>query len=143
MRVTDFQTLGCFTPVYLAPDPVVSPPTTVAPDAPLVYLAGPMRGYARFNFPAFDTAAVHLRSLGFRVMSPADIDRAYDFDPDRDPVTPELVRECVRRDVAAICSADAVVMLPGWPASKGATAERAVAEWLGVPVFDLAEMRGR
>ena len=40
-----------------------------------IYLAGPMRGYANFNFPAFDYAAAKLRNKGFEVFSPAERDR--------------------------------------------------------------------
>ena len=41
-----------------------------------VYLAGPMRGIANFNFPAFDFAAHKLRNQGFYVFSPAERDRS-------------------------------------------------------------------
>lgn len=101
-----------------------------------------MRGYAQFNFPAFHEATRQLRAAGHRVVNPAALDEAYGFDPETDPVTDELVRQCVRRDVDAICQVDAVVVLPGWEMSKGATAECAVAEWLGLPVHPLAEMIG-
>lgn len=39
-----------------------------------VYLAGPMSGIPRFNFPAFFAAAAVLRSQGFDVVSPAETD---------------------------------------------------------------------
>lgn len=40
------------------------------------YIAGPMRGYDRFNFPAFDAAKDRLIEMGWDVVSPADLDRA-------------------------------------------------------------------
>jgi hypothetical protein len=42
----------------------------------------------------------------------------------------------VRRDLAAVQKADMLYMLPGWRQSKGARAERAVADWLGLPVYE-------
>jgi hypothetical protein len=53
-----------------------------------IYLAGPMRGVAAYNFPAFDRAAEYLRSLGHGVVSPAEIDRAHGFDEDSPEPTP-------------------------------------------------------
>lgn len=40
-----------------------------------IYIAGPMRGYPNFNFPAFDEAAARGRALGHEIISPAEIDR--------------------------------------------------------------------
>ena len=37
--------------------------------------------------------------------------------------------------VAAICKCDAIFMLHGWSESRGAKAEKAIAEWLGLMVF--------
>ena len=45
------------------------------PLRPVTYLAGPMRGYKDYNFPAFDAARDQLVKEGWRVISPADIDR--------------------------------------------------------------------
>lgn len=100
-----------------------------------IYIAGPMRGYWEFNFPAFDAAAAHLRAAGYDVVSPAELDRACGINvagmfgnldqlPDCDLV------DTVRRDVEAIINVDAIVLLPGWENSAGACAELALARWL-------------
>jgi hypothetical protein len=47
-----------------------------------VYLAGPMTGYPRWNFDAFDEAARQLRSDGHDVVSPHELDLERGFDPD-------------------------------------------------------------
>lgn len=99
------------------------------------YIAGPMRGYPRYNFDAFDSAAAVLRSEGWNVISPADLDRQAGFDPDTHPVTDELLREMQIRDVDAIFNADTVFVLDGWVTSKGATAEICVAKWRDIPVL--------
>lgn len=110
-----------------------------------VYIAGPMRGIPLFNFPAFDRAAELLRSLGHVPINPADFDRHEGFDPtslpadfdwrDLDAIGFNL-REAAERDLVAIVqAATAILLLPGWERSKGARAERAVAEWLGLRIF--------
>jgi hypothetical protein len=106
------------------------------------YIAGPMRGYPRYNFNAFDEAVTHLSFRGDEFISPADIDREHGFDPYKLPhdhdwsQVPELVPQsaAVRRDVAAILECDAMYMLKGWQSSDGATAEYYIAKWLGLHV---------
>lgn len=108
------------------------------------YLAGPMRNYPLFNFPAFDAAAADLRASGIEVISPADLDRMVGFDPASLPADwdwsklPSDFRliHAVQRDLSAILQCDAIHLLPGWKDSKGARAERAVAEWLGLAIFE-------
>lgn len=105
-----------------------------------VYIAGPMRGHYRFNFPAFDAAKSELESGGHVVVSPADLDREAGFDEtsypddydwtDLQKIGFSLV-DAIERDVEAIKACDAIYMLNGWDKSKGATAEKALAEWMG------------
>lgn len=110
-----------------------------------VYLAGPMRGYPEFNFPAFHEAAAWLRAVGYEVFSPAEHDLNNGFDPagmrgdvaELGPAGFDL-REALRTDLTWICKeADMVVMLPGWEASWGAQAEVCTARALGLPVMAL------
>jgi hypothetical protein len=112
------------------------------------YLAGPMRGCVYLNFPAFDAAAADLRSHGIQVISPADLDRQAGFDPAKLPkdwdwnTLPEgFLRLAARRDLLAILECDSIHLLPGWQDSKGARAERAVAEWIGLGVFEYDDAR--
>jgi hypothetical protein len=111
------------------------------------YIAGPMRSIKLYNFPAFDAAAKDLRANGIEVVSPAELDRnEAGFDPTKLPddwdwsTLPEdfCLRHAAARDLAAILTCDAIHLLPGWQDSKGARAERAVAEWLGLGVFEYA-----
>lgn len=103
-----------------------------------------MRGYKLLNFPAFDSAAFDLRSQGIEVVSPADLDRAAGFDPVNLPdgwdwnALPFPLLHAVERDLSAILKCDAIHLLPGWQDSRGARAERAVAEWIGLGVFEYA-----
>lgn len=110
----------------------------------IVYIAGPMRGIEDYNFPAFDRAAKYLADLGHTVLNPADIDRETGFDPQTLPTDfdwtqiPKTLslKEIVRRDLNAIQKCAAIYLLTGWQNSKGATAEHAVAVWLGLQVLN-------
>lgn len=112
---------------------------------PVVYIAGPMRGYKHFNFPTFDEAQVRLEAAGFEVINPAEMDRQCGEDPYTYPddfdwagstLTTCTVREVFLRDTSVICrDADAIYLLPGWEDSKGAQAELALAKALGLFVI--------
>jgi hypothetical protein len=105
------------------------------------YVAGPMRGYPLFNFPAFDAATALLREQGHEVFNPAERDREKHGDGVNDSATGDLaditdtgfsLRDALGADTEWICrEADAIFMLDGWEKSKGATAEKALAEALG------------
>ena len=105
------------------------------------YIAGPMRGVELYNFPAFDAAKARLLEKGVaHVVNPADFDRARGFNPARLPVDHDWntfpddlgpVEATVKMDLDAVIQAEALALLPGWEKSKGAIAEKAVAEWLG------------
>ena len=103
------------------------------------YIAGPMSGYPEYNFPAFDAAQARLEALGFKVISPAQIDRDEGFDPTKDEVTPELMADIVRRDIEAIIKSDIIILLDGWEDSKGAVAEANVGRWLNKPIKEFQD----
>jgi len=105
---------------------------------PGVYVAGPMRGYEQFNFPAFDAARDRL-STGYFVISPADIDRN-SGDTDETAGTHAAVTTYVYRDFYALYylahtqGGGSIAMLPGWEKSTGAVAEFFLARWLGLKI---------
>lgn len=117
-----------------------------------IYLAGPMRGIAEFNFPAFHAAAGMLRGKGHVVFNPAERDIiATGVDISRDNPTGDNalaeikhgfnLREALKDDLEFVClHADAIVMLPGWERSLGAQAEVATARALGLLVMPFAEL---
>lgn len=111
-----------------------------------IYVAGPMRGRKDFNFPAFEAAAMSLRSLGHIVFSPAerDLQRHGDIFKSENGVESDIraqgfsLREALAADMAWITSrADAIALLPGWENSKGATAEAYLGFALGLRVMAL------
>jgi hypothetical protein len=108
------------------------------------YIAGPMAGRPYFNFPEFDAARDYLQRKGFNVISPADLDREVGIDPmqfDRDhdwtanALSGQELQDAIERDIVALRKCDAIYLLDGWQTSKGAQAEKAIAEWNGMEVF--------
>lgn len=102
-----------------------------------MYVAGPMRGHPLFNFPAFDDAADRLRRAGYHVISPADLDHADGFSEYADTEDADKRREFAVRDVIAIAKCNRMALLPGWEQSQGVAFEKAVAEFIGIPVKEV------
>ena len=109
-----------------------------------IYIAGPMRGKPRYNFPAFDHAAGIIRAAGHEPVSPADRDRAMGFEPacldeyhdySKEPENLDM-KAVIAGDIAALLQCDAIILLKGWEESQGARVEASVAEWAGIPRLD-------
>lgn len=109
-----------------------------------IYIAGPMTGIKNFNFPAFFAAQYMLERHGHTVFNPAERDRrrhggtdislGNDTGDQAQAVRDHgfSLREALRDDTHYICmEANAIAMLPGWKASKGACAEHELAYALG------------
>ena len=88
---------------------------------PRIYLAGPMTGHPDFNYPAFNAEAARLRAIGYRVENPAE-----------NPVQ-NTWQAYMRQALAQLVKCDAVALLPGWKASRGARIENQLAIDLGIP----------
>lgn len=111
-----------------------------------VYLAGPMRGYEDFNFPAFEAAASWLKSQGFDVFSPSARDLSDPDHPSNEEwreedatfqTAPFTLAQYMAYDLKEVCSRDAVVCLPGWEESQGARLECMVSVEVNHPVFEI------
>lgn len=114
-----------------------------------IYIAGPMRGIPKFNFPAFHAAAAKLRAEGHIVFNPAKRDNekhGVDISKGNAAGDETLaaeqhgfnLRDALGDDLAWICAhADAIALLPGWIGSKGAQAERATGIALGLHIREL------
>ena len=103
------------------------------------YIAGPMTGIKDLNFPAFHQAAEWLRGMGHEVVNPAEINPDHHMSWEA----------CMRSDIAALVTCDAIMLLPGWEDSRGAKLEHHIAERLGlriefaaVPVSELQRLKG-
>jgi len=109
---------------------------------PFVYIAGPMRGYESFNFPAFDKARDTFLGMGFNVISPADIDRygnpnASDTAQDVNDQTVFVLRDFWSNFFIAKEGHEqgGIVLLPGWTKSVGASGEFFLTQWLKLRAY--------
>lgn len=93
-----------------------------------VYIAGPMTGYPKLNYPAFAAMAEKLRRMGFEVVSPAELN----------PITCGY-REAMLNDIRALIECDHICMMEGWEKSKGATLEHHIASVLGILPIEVVE----
>lgn len=73
-----------------------------------------MTGMPEHNVPAFNRAARQLRSLGYEVVNPAELDAIEAC---------STWNEFLRRDLKWLVGCDAIATLPGWRKSKGAKLE--------------------
>ena len=90
-----------------------------------LYLAGPMSDYPDHNYGAFYYAATDLRSRGYTVATPAEIN----------PDTSIGWRASMKRDIPHVLDADALALLPDWQLSRGARLEVHIAQELGIPTL--------
>lgn len=112
-----------------------------------IYLAGPMRGYKDFNFPAFIAAAQMLRDMGHTVFNPAERDLERDGEEMSRSETGNIVeaeakgfdrRVAIMDDLTYIIEeAEGIALLPGWEQSTGANAELWAAKFLELQVLFL------
>jgi hypothetical protein len=108
-----------------------------------VYIIGPMRGQPYYNFPQFDAAATLLRSQGYEVRTPSEMDRTAGFDAMKLPKDYDWqsvpdnfsLNACVDRDIEAVKWSTTLYALRGWQDSTGARAEHALGVWLGKEVL--------
>jgi uncharacterized protein DUF4406 len=98
------------------------------------YLAGPMRGIEEYNFHAFGRATAVLRHVGWDVWSPAEHDESEGFNQKTDEAQP--LAYYMERDLPPLCRSDAVIVLPGWEESVGASLEVHTAHVCEIPVYE-------
>jgi len=93
-----------------------------------IYIAGPMTGKPGYNYPAFFEAEQQLRALGVDPVNPATLHGDA-------PIGSLSHSAYMRTDLRALLDCDAIYMLRGWHASKGARCEYQVAHCIGLRVL--------
>ncbi len=91
----------------------------------VIYILGPMRGFPKLNFDAFDRVEEFLKEEGWIVHNPANT-----------PMGLKSPKAYIMIDMAMIYECDAVFRLNGWEKSKGARLEVALAEFLELSIYD-------
>lgn len=95
-----------------------------------IYISGPMTGLPEHNFPAFNAEAARLRALGYDAVNPAELN----------PVTEKNWSTCLRADLMALLTCDAIALLPGWQKSAGAHLEMHVAHRVGIDIVEAKDI---
>lgn len=114
---------------------------------PKIYIAGPMTGYAQFNFPAFHEAAFTLRAQGLDIISPAEEDEKHGVAAtaikstdgnlaEFEKATGQTWGDVLARDVKIVADEVAgIALLHNWERSKGAKLEVTVALLAGKDIY--------
>lgn len=111
-----------------------------------VYLAGPMTGYPDYNRGGFEAAERYAVERGWRPVSPQNTDPSHAGTcPDGERHTTAAGSHpypCwIKSSLRMMLGCDAVLMLPGWEKSRGASLERVVAEGCAMRVYEMAATR--
>lgn len=100
-----------------------------------------MRGIKDFNYPLFHECAAYLRGLDHQVIDPAEEDEEEFGVGAFKSETGDLadiahlgfsLKKALSEDIDVISKSDAICLLPGWENSKGAQAEVAFAQAIGL-----------
>ena len=95
-----------------------------------IYISGAMTGQPDLNFPLFNREATRLRSMGYEVVNPAELNP--------DPNTPW--HQCMRTDLKALLDCDAIAMVGNWMDSQGAHLEIHIAHRVGIKVLNAGDL---
>lgn len=98
-----------------------------------LYLAGPMRGFPKYNFDAFETEAIRLRTAGYEVISPSEINIQDGMDYTSEETVEATVRRdanglpdeeyYLERDFKALETCEGIALIAGWANSSGVRQE--------------------
>lgn len=112
--------------------------TAVVDPEATYYLSGPMTGIDKFNYPYFERVARRLRAWDLVVYSPHEI-----------PTPPTELQDralwdwCMAECMKQMDKCDAIVLLSGWPTSRGAKTELQIALKRDFQVYFYLDNPGR
>jgi len=105
-----------------------------------VYISGPITGQPRDNRPAFSLAADLLAGAGFEFVNPHDLGASLRRLREMKGGKPPTWIDYMRVDLAALLGCQAILLLPGWERSRGATLEKHLADELAIPELRHADL---
>lgn len=94
----------------------------------MIYVAGPMTGLPKLNYPKFRRVTACLRRKGWDVVSPVEIGETMGLrgeSPDEQDAV--LLRHVIDAELRALRSCDAIYLMDGWERSKGTLQELVIA----------------
>lgn len=89
-----------------------------------IYVAGPMTGLPEYNLPTFASTAQQITDSGHEAVNPGY----------RGVIAGYTWQDYMREGLALLLTCEAVALLDGWEASRGAQLEAHVARALDMPV---------
>lgn len=96
------------------------------------YYSGPMSGYENFNYPQFTTDVGILRATGLDIESPHE----NSWPANHTDLSPqELWEAMMHKCLIQMNKCQGIIMMAGWPQSKGAVRELAYATEKEWPVY--------
>ena len=102
----------------------------------LIYVAGPMSGLPKLNYPKFRRVAQRLRGEGWRVVSPVEIGETLvlqgESAEEQDGV---LLQSVIDAELRALRGCDAIWLMRGWERSAGTRKELVVAIGYGLEIL--------
>lgn len=104
------------------------------------YIAGPMSGYPDFNYPAFQQAKEWLEAGSIKVVSPHDVQHNETPDSFGSLAFGDYLADDLAVGLTKKCRG--IILLQGWPQSRGARVELSLALMLDWPVYFLDQSRG-
>ena len=113
-----------------------------------VYIFGPMSNVGpkgKWNFPAFERAALYLASIGAIPVCPSRVDEAvWGFDGTGELRPGMSYKSVLAIDLAIVPTCDMGYGLRGWSESNGAMPEVSYMQCLGMPIeFEAGAERGK
>ena len=97
-----------------------------------IYIAGPMTGKPDLNRAEFLNASIEIVGKHEEL---CDIVNPHHVGAAREWTESTCVRTIAEELLKHLVICDAIYMLRGWQDSKGATAEHAVAKWIGLEII--------
>lgn len=96
-----------------------------------IYISGKITGIEEEARALFAQAEEELRAQGHEPTNPMALPHLHDKE----------WHSYMREDIKALCSCDAICMLPNWHNSQGAKLEYTIARALGITIFFLNRKR--